>query len=225
VAGEATPYYMFHPLVPERVAQTIPDVRLIALLRDPVARAHSHYRMMVRSEREDLPFPEALAAEKERLASGAELEAGTTRFRIGTGERRKHYHHRHHSYFSRGLYAEQLERWLEHFPRDQLLVLEAETFFAHPAETYAEVLAFLDVRPRPLGRASLKRNQARYERLDPETDALLRERYDERNARLARLLGWREAWGVPAAGPGASGLRGAEPVAEDGAFLGRQDER
>ena len=83
VAGEATPYYIFHPLVPERVAVTIPDIRLIAVLRDPVERAYSHYQMMRRSKREELSFEDALEAEADRLASEAEveLEAGTTRFR------------------------------------------------------------------------------------------------------------------------------------------------
>ena len=38
LAGEATPYYMFHPAVPARVARTLPDVKLIALLRNPVER-------------------------------------------------------------------------------------------------------------------------------------------------------------------------------------------
>ena len=56
LAGEATPYYMFHPAVPARAAATLPDVRLIALLRDPVERAYSHYQMMSRTGREKLDF-------------------------------------------------------------------------------------------------------------------------------------------------------------------------
>jgi hypothetical protein len=41
--GEASPYYMFHPAAPQRVAELMPDVRLIVLLRDPVARAYSNF--------------------------------------------------------------------------------------------------------------------------------------------------------------------------------------
>ena len=124
--------------------------------------------MMRRSKREELSFEDALEAEADRLASEAkvELEAGTTRFRIGTGERRKHYHHRHHSYFARGLYADQLERWLAHFSREQLLVLPVEDLAARRAETLRNVLDFLGVRPLELpgdtvGQPGLLRADAR----------------------------------------------------------------
>ena len=195
VAGEATPYYIFHPLVPERVAATIPDARLIAVLRDPVERAYSHYQMMRRSKREELSFEDALEAEADRLASEAEveLEAGTTRFRIGTGERRKHYHHRHHSYFARGLYADQLERWLAHFPREQLLVLPVEDLAARRAETLRNVLDFLGVRPLELPGDTVA-NQGSYEPMRAETRARLESRYAEPNARLVELLGRDFEW-------------------------------
>ena len=193
VAGESTPYYVFHPLVPERVAATIPEVRLIAILRDPVERAYSHYQMMCRSKREDLSFEEALEAEPGRLASEAELEAGTTRFRIGTGERRKHFHHRHHAYFARGLYAEQLERWLARFPREQLLVLAIEDLSARHAETMSHVLDFLGVRPFELGEEKVA-NRASYEPMRADTRAELERRYAEPNARLVELLGRDFEW-------------------------------
>src|SRR5205814_2419799 len=45
---EATPDYLFHPLAPERAAHLVPDAKLVALLRDPLARAYSHYPHMVR---------------------------------------------------------------------------------------------------------------------------------------------------------------------------------
>ena len=195
VAGEATPYYIFHPLVPERVAVTIPDVRLIAVLRDPVERAYSHYHMMRRSKREELSFEDALEAEADRLASEAEveLEAGTTRFRIGTGERRKHYHHRHHSYFARGLYADQLERWLAYFSPEQLLVLPVEDLSARRAETLRHVLDFLGVRPLELPGDTVA-NQGSYEPMLAETRVGLESRYAEPNARLVELLGRDFEW-------------------------------
>ena len=40
---EATPFYLAAPFVPARVKRTLPDVKLIVLLRDPVARCISHY--------------------------------------------------------------------------------------------------------------------------------------------------------------------------------------
>src|SRR6266511_3399072 len=72
IAGEASPYYMFHPLAPQRIAAALPEVRLIAVLRDPVERAWSHYRYERHRGYEDLPFEEALRREPERLAGEAE---------------------------------------------------------------------------------------------------------------------------------------------------------
>lgn len=209
VAGESTPYYMFHPAVPERVAATIPDVRLIALLRDPVARAYSHYQMMRRTGREKLSFEDALEAEEERLA-GIEEQLATGSEVLTKSGHRLHHHHRHRAYFARGLYADQLERWLDHFPQQQLLVLRAEDYFVQPEEVYAETLAFLHVHPRPLGTLKKrtttaspghpwsrreKRNRASYEPLDPAVRAELEERYAEPNRRLARLLDKDFDWG------------------------------
>ncbi len=131
-AGEATPYYMFHPAVPARVAATLPDARLIALLRDPVERAYSHYQMMSRTGREKLDFEEAVAAEPERLAGVEEALMSETVQVLPSGHR-AHHQHRHRAYFSRGLYADQLERWLEHFDREQLLVVGTEDLLGPPA--------------------------------------------------------------------------------------------
>jgi len=48
VTGEATPYYIFHPTAPRRMAKVLPNVKLITLLRNPVDRAYSHYNHMLR---------------------------------------------------------------------------------------------------------------------------------------------------------------------------------
>ena len=194
VAGEATPYYLFHPLVPERVAASLPDVRLIALLRDPIERAYSHYQLMVRTGREKLSFEDAVAAEEERLA-GEDLSADTwvtTKFGART-----HREHRHRAYINRGLYAEQLERWYGYFPRDQLMVIRAEEFLERPAEIYAAVLRFLGLRPwEP--KDFVTRNRGSYAPIDPELRTHLDERFAEPNARLVALLGWEKTWESPA---------------------------
>lgn len=188
VAYEATPYYLFHPAVPERVARTIPDVRLIALLRDPIERAYSHYQMMLRKNTERLSFEDAIAAEEERLAGEEE--------RLLADPRYFSRHHRHHSYISRGLYADQLERWFAHFPREQLLVLRAEDFFAKPAEALADVLAFLGLRDWSPGEFEA-RNRASYAPIDAPLRRRLEERLAEPNARLERLLGRDFRWSSP----------------------------
>ena len=135
LAFEATPYYLAHPLAPARAAALLPEVKLLVLLRDPVRRAWSHYRHMVRLGLEPLSFQEAIAQEPVRLAGEVErLEADPDYDAVG---------YRRYSYLTRGAYAEQLRRWLGHFPADRFLVLSSERLLADPAGGYARVLEFL----------------------------------------------------------------------------------
>ena len=67
LVGEASPSYLFHPLGPRRVRELVPEARLVALLRDPVDRALSHYNHERALGREPLSFEDALAAEDDRL--------------------------------------------------------------------------------------------------------------------------------------------------------------
>ena len=60
ITGEATPYYLFDPPVPKRMAEIVPKARLIALLRNPIDRAYSHYQMQVKRGTEPRTFEEAI---------------------------------------------------------------------------------------------------------------------------------------------------------------------
>ena len=69
ITGEATPYYMFDPPVAERMAEVVPQARLIALLRNPIDRAFSHYQMQVKRGTEPLTFEEAIEQEHSSYVS------------------------------------------------------------------------------------------------------------------------------------------------------------
>jgi hypothetical protein len=116
ITGEATPYYLFHPHTARRMAQAFPQVRLIALLRDPVDRAHSSYRHQARQGRETLEFEEALEAEETRLRG--------ERDRMLEDEHYASFNHQHFTYLSRGIYVDQLMEWSKFFSRDQMHVLK-----------------------------------------------------------------------------------------------------
>jgi hypothetical protein len=185
LVGEASPSYVFHPLAPERVYALVPAVRLILLVREPAERAYSHYQHEVALGREPLSFEDALEAESERLAGQVDrLRADPRAFSRSWWD---------HAYVARGLYADQIERWLEFFPRDQILVLTTDELGMRPAETYASVLAFVGSSPHEL--ASYPRVFDRdYPPMRPETRAALEARFTEPNRRLERLLdrplGW-----------------------------------
>ena len=183
--GEASPYYLFHPLVPGRVAEHLPRVKLIALLRDPVGRAYSHYQHEVARGFETLSFEEAIEAEPARLAGEVERMAADPGYNS--------FAHQHHSYLARGHYADQLDRWRARFAPEQLLVLSSERFFADPEPSFRRVLEFLELPAfRPDG---FQRHNARdYRPMGRAVRERLVEHYREPNRRLHRLLGDDLGW-------------------------------
>lgn len=185
LTGEGSPYYVFHPLAPKRVAELLPEVRLILLLRDPVERAYSHHQHEVARGFEDLSFEEAIEREPERLAGERERLIADPAYRS--------FEHQHHSYLARGLYLEQILVWRERFRADQLLILIAEEFFADPAATLARVEGFLGLPPwRP---ASFPRYNARRRApMDPATRRRLAAHFRGPNAELARHLARELPW-------------------------------
>ena len=185
ITGEASPYYVFHPHVPERVRATLPDVKLIVLVRNPVDRAYSHYHLACRNGREHLSFEEAIEAEPERIDSETERMLGDPSYRSLA--------HRHHSYLARGRYAEQLERWLSVFPREQLLVLRSEDLFDDPAGTLGGVHSFLELHAHGAGRYE-PYNRRPYDELAPATRERLADYFAPHNRRLSDLLGFDLGW-------------------------------
>jgi hypothetical protein len=185
VVGEASPSYVFHPLGPERVRALVPEARLVVLVRNPVDRALSHHNHEVALGREPLPFEEALDAEEERLRGEEErLIADPAYFSREWWS---------HTYKARGRYAEQLERWLAVFPREQLLIVPSEDLGAEPVETYARVVAFLGAPPHRLDSFPRVFEQ-RYEPMRPETRERLAAEFEEPNRRLYELLGRDLGW-------------------------------
>ncbi len=130
--GEASPSYMYDERVPERIKSTLPDVKLIFILRHPVDRAYSHYWHRVnRSGSENLSFEEAIKraieAEKKGVKEGEDAE------RI--------------SYLTRGKYAEHLERFKKVFPEERMLVLIHRDLKNKPEEVMRRVFEFIGVDP------------------------------------------------------------------------------
>ena len=62
------------------------------------------------------------------------------------------YNHHRYAYTGRGIYVEQLRRWTEHFPREQLLVLQSEWLFRDPPGASEAVYRFLGLRPHRLAK-------------------------------------------------------------------------
>jgi hypothetical protein len=203
--GEATPSYMFLAEVPARMYAMLPDAKLIAILRNPVDRAYSHYwHNRTRTKREPLNFAEAITANSERL-----LKAPA-------------YTRTYYSYLERGRYLEQLQQICSFYSRDQLQVIIFEEFLKDPSGAYKSICRFLEINeeyspknlgekvsgasivrskkvksfanklPRPLARVIHHLNTQknfRYPPMDQDLRAGLLSEYEQYNAALTAWLG------------------------------------
>jgi len=184
VTGEASPYYLFHPLVPGRVAAEVPGAKILVSLRNPVDRAYSNYNERRGSGVEPLAtFEEALDAEPGRL-EGQEARVAAGLYSPS---------HDSHTYLARGRYAEQLARWFEHVPRSSVHVVLNEDLAADPATVFGGVCDFLEI-SRPSTDEYPRHNLLPARSLDPGTRARLVEYYRPHNAALADLLGVELGW-------------------------------
>lgn len=185
VTGEASPYYIFHPLAAQRITQELPDARVIVLLRDPVERAFSAHKQETWRGFETLAFEEALDAEPERLAGEED--------RIIADPTYQSFAHQHHAYVGRGRYGPQLRRMADAIGRKNLLILDADRFFGDPRAQWAAVLEHIGVRPMPLD-AAVKANARPSSPMAEPTRARLREEFDESDQDLTEFLGHPPSW-------------------------------
>jgi len=188
ITGESSPYYLAHPLSPQRVKQLLPEARLICMLRNPVDRALSSYYNQVRLGIEKLPsFEEALKVEESRIAGQEE--------RLRNDPSYSGFEHKYFSYFRRGCYVDQLENWFRHFDRDRIMVIQSETFFSQPEKVFSNVLGHIGVQPWTPPEFSVFNAGGEYTGITPRLREDLLERYRPYNERLFSLLGERyEGW-------------------------------
>ena len=127
--GEVDPAIMFEEKSAQRIHETLGDkVKLIFIFRNPVARAYSHYLMSQRKGFEDLTFEKAVEAEQERLTSNPSQKYNF-------------------SYFTRGYYTTQLDRFRKYFPDQNMLFLVFEDDFINDRKkSFDRIQDFLGVR-------------------------------------------------------------------------------
>ena len=130
ICGEATPIYIYWEPCLKRIYQYNKSMRIIVMLRDPVARAYSHWRMEKSRHAESLSFSEAIREGRKRMC-------------VQGGVRRQH---RVFSYVERGFYAAQIERLFLLFPEENVLFLNMCDLKENPTDVLDDVCDFLGIR-------------------------------------------------------------------------------
>jgi hypothetical protein len=148
--GEKTPDYLFYPPCARRILATLGrDIKMIAVLRSPAARANSHHRHNCMLYRESLPFDEAVRLESSRVGADIVKQA-------------------YYGYMMKGAYFNQIERYYTLFPKENLLILRFEDLRTSQEATVARICDFLGVR-EPGGAGYVQRG-----RPDPKELSIMR---------------------------------------------------
>ena len=127
--GERSSLLLNSKVAAKRIKKTLPNVKLIFCLRNPIERAWANYRFTVLEGLEDLNFKTALELETKRMetAKGKWREVQP------------------HAYVTRSLYSASLQEYFELFERNQILILKSEDLGLHPQENFKKVCEFLEV--------------------------------------------------------------------------------
>jgi hypothetical protein len=185
LTGEASPYYVFHPLAAGRIAEALPHVKVIVLLRDPVERAYSAHKQEVARGFENELFERALELEQVRLAGETD--------RIVADPTYQSFAHQHHAYVARGEYAGQLERLFGAVGRDRVLVLDVDELMGEDRLHWRSLLEFLDLSawgPPRITRANARPSAP----MSASVRQRLTEHFASHDERLAALLGQVPPW-------------------------------
>ena len=185
IVGEASPYYIFHPQAMERMATTVPESKVIVVLRDPVERAFSHYKWEVRQGYETLSFEKALDEEETRLQGEIEkLKNNSQYYSLD---------YQHYSYTSRGMYYDQIKRLYKLIDPANCLILSSEEIFSGHQEAFSKLQDFLGL--THLNYKDFKEiNATKSSIMQEVTRARLKELFRSENQKLYELLGKDFGW-------------------------------
>lgn len=124
IRGESSTAYLANPQCAERIKEKLPDVKLCVVLRNPVDRAFSNYKMYVKRGAEKMSFKEAVEEEKK-----------TGRLNYPDGMR----------YLSLSRYSNSIQTYLNLFGEEQLMIFTYEDFSKNTSNVLRKLYRFLGV--------------------------------------------------------------------------------
>jgi hypothetical protein len=182
-AVDASPSYLPNPDALRRMRSILPDARIIAVLRDPVSRAFSHYQHAKTRGRESRSFEQAVDDELKEDAFPPEFGVA---LRADAGPQL--------GYIARGYYALQLELLFALYRRQQVCVLDSAELFQDTAGACQRVFAFLDVEPFKVPSGKVYNRGYYKEKIDARIAARLRDHYVPYDRLLVQLVGQPFRW-------------------------------
>jgi hypothetical protein len=201
IVGESRHRNLYLPYIAARIYSYNPEAKLVAILRNPIERAVSHWWHWYSRGKESLRLNEALDADEERIRSGVGFRtpeeiksyaAGLDPYGKGI----------HRTYLDSGYYFEQLDRYASRFDKSRLRVILFDDFASKTREVVANLFEFLECdssaadtfEPAPINQSS----PGMLEHVDDSVKSRLVEHYRLHNRNLEYFLGrGLSAWDHP----------------------------
>jgi len=164
ITGEASPTYLYRALSMQRIKATLPDIKIIILLRDPVYRLYSHFHHIA------------------KIAPKWETRYPSFLNYLDTAHENDYY------LIDKGCYIKSISLCFELFSPSHILVLRSEDFFNHPRKTYHEAIRFLELEKFCPKQFTHVRSSSPNTPMDEKSFKMLQSFYRQYNQALYRFL-------------------------------------
>ena len=181
LVGESTGTYFFHEQVPKRIKKHLPDVKLILMLKNPITSSYSRYNHYRNQGLEPCSFDDVIDMEMKRI----NISQNNNKLQINNPDLS---HYITCNYLRHGHYAEMLKKWLEEFPREQILILTNDEFNSRMDETLTKTFEFLEL-PDFHVKNKIAHNVGKYKKMNETTKQKLIDYFRPYNEDLYKILG------------------------------------
>jgi len=188
ITGETSANYLYDDAAPARIFEHFPQIKLVAILRDPVDRTVSRYNMMVRNGAEKRSLEAAIAEEISHIQKATDKDGD---IQWNALNRCRH--------IGNSLYYHHLKRWLALFSRQQLLVLQSEDLFSQPQQTMQQLYQLIGLTEDCPQQKYPQHNAGKYKPADADVRQQLSDFFAPHNDKLETLLNQSFRW--PSANP------------------------
>ena len=181
---DVTPFYIYNPLVVDRIFKFSPNAKIIAVLRNPIDRAYSNYNSKMQGEGDTKTTFEEIINPEIEIIEKNKKNIDDYAFLVNTF---------YELLLARGFYAKQLEFWFKKFPRKNILLISSEELATNTDKTISEIFEFLEV---PIQKISdlTKQNEIKYPKMKDSTREILINFFKPYNEKLFGVLGRRFNW-------------------------------
>ena len=181
---DVTPFYIYNPLVVDRIFKFSPNAKIIAVLRNPIDRAYSNYNQKMQDEGDTkTTFEEIVYSEIEKIENNENNQENNA-FLVDEF---------YELLLARGFYAKQLEFWFKKFPRKNILLISSEELATNTDKTISEIFEFLEVPDQKINDLT-KQNKIKYPKMKDSTREILINFFKPHNEKLFGMLGRRFNW-------------------------------